>query len=345
MLDTVLGLFSQDLAVDLGTSNTRVHLSGRGLLCDEPTALALQVLPDGSREVIATGVEARAMVGRTPPDIEAVHPVRAGRVTEHDVTEALILALMRRAHGRNGWMRPRIVLGVPHRATAAELDAVADRFDAVGTREVRLIPRPVAAAVGAGLPVWEADTVMVVDVGGGTTEISILQSSEVVSSTILEQGGLAMDAAVAAWVEREWDLRIGPRSAEALKIDVGSAIEEGLIHSGVAKGRCLRRGLPRAQSVTPSDVHSALTSVVDAIAQATRDLLDEAPPSAAAAVRSQGVILAGGGSLLRDLDVALRDRLQIPFIVAESPQRAVITGLARILEDSALQHTIARVDR
>ncbi|HHO54099.1 MAG TPA: rod shape-determining protein [Deltaproteobacteria bacterium] len=341
MLNAMLGLFSQDLAVDLGTSNTRVYLRGTGVVCDEPTVVSVQTDRDGRRRVTAIGSEALPMLGRTPEDIHAIQPIRAGRILDFEVAEAFLLHLVRRAHGRNGWMRPRMVVAVPHHASDMEARAVRDSCESAGAREVHLVPRPIAAAVGASLPVQEPDGTLIVDVGGGSTEISLLALSGVVLSRVVPGGGEGMDAAIIQWLQRERRLLVGRPSAERLKIALGTASHPDPSATSVVKGRCLERGIPRSETVSAADIASALAPHVEAIAVGIRNAISEAPPELGSDVVDQGVVLTGGGSLLRDLDLGLRDLTGLPVIRAEDPEQAVAHGVGGILEDTLLQHAVA----
>lgn len=341
MFSTVLGLFSQDLAVDLGTSFTRVHLRNTGRVCDEPTVVALHTDRDGRRRVTAFGSDARPMLGRTPDDISAVQPIRRGRVADFEVAEALLLHLVRRIHGRNGWMRPRMVVAVPHHASDMEVRAVRDSCESAGAREVQLVPRPIAAALGAHLPIHEPAGTLVVDVGGGSTEVSVLSLSGVVSCRTVEGGGEGMDEAIIDWLRVHRDLLVGRPSAERLKIELGMACDPDPGARAVVKGRCLARGVPRAETVTAVDVCQALTAHIDAIGDAVRAAIEEAPPELGSDIVDHGVVLTGGGARLRDLDRALRDRTGLPVVCAEAPDHAVITGVGRVLEEPGLERIVA----
>ncbi|MEQ1564015.1 MAG: rod shape-determining protein [Myxococcota bacterium] len=342
MFSTVLGLFSQDLAVDLGTSVTRIHLRNAGTVCEEPTVVALHTDRGGRRRVTAIGAEARPMLGRTPDDIQAVQPIRNGRVADFEVAEALLLHLVRRVHGRNGWMRPRMVVAVPHHASDMEVRAVRDSCESAGAREVQLVPRPIAAALGAQLPIHEPSGTLVVDVGGGSTEVSVLSLSGVVSCHTVDGGGEGMDDAIIDWLQRERRLLVGRPTAERLKIELGTAsLDHGTRANALVKGRCLRRGVPRAESVSAVDVYQALVPHVDAIAAAVRRAIEEAPPELGSDIVDHGVVLTGGGARLEGLDRALRDRTGLPVVCAENPERAVIAGVGRVLDEPGLQLAIA----
>jgi rod shape-determining protein MreB len=341
MFSAVLGLFSQDLAVDLGTSTTRVHLSGSGVVCDEPSVVAVLDDRSGRRRVIAIGDQALPMLGRTPDDIRAIQPMRAGRVVDFEVAEALLLHLVRRIHNRNGWMRPRMVVAVPHGASDMELRAVRDSCEAAGARAVHMVPRPLAAAVGAGLPVHQPTGHLVVDLGAGATEISVLSLSGVVACTAVPGGGLGLDEAIIAWCKREHALLVGQPSAERLKLTLGAATRPDLSATAWVKGRCLRRGTPRAVQVSARGVCEALQPAIDAIATGVRKVLHDAPPELASDIVETGLVLVGGGALLRGIDEALRARTGLPVVIAEQPLRCVVDGAGRVLEELDLREAMA----
>jgi rod shape-determining protein MreB and related proteins len=341
MFSAVLGLFSQDLAVDLGTSATRVHLSGSGVVCDEPSVVAVMDDRRGRRRVIAFGEEALPMVGRTPDDIRAIEPMKAGRVVDFEVAEALLLHMVRRIHGRNGWMRPRMVVTVPFGASDMELRAVRDSCEAAGARAVHLVPRPLAAALGAGLPVHEPSGHLVVDLGAGATEISMLSLSGVVNCTALETGGRTMDEAIIAWCKKAHALLVGRPSAERVKHELGAAHVPDPSKTMWVKGRCLRNGTPHAVKITARGVYDALGPSIDLIAQGIRKVLQDAPPELASDVVETGVVLVGGGALLQGLAEALKARTGLPIIVAENPTRAVIHGAGRVIEELDLREAMA----
>jgi rod shape-determining protein MreB len=341
MFSAVLGLFSQDLAVDLGTSNTRVRVRNARETADEPTVVTVQTDRAGRRTVTAVGREARPMLGRTPEDLVAIQPIRGGRVVDFEVTEALLVHLVRRVHGRSAWMRPRMVVAMPHRASDMEVRAIRDSCESAGAREVKLVPRPVAAALGAGLEIQEPSGVMVVDVGGGATEISVLSLNGVVASTVVEGGGEGMDDAIIRMLEVERSLFVGRPSAERLKIELGTAADPDPDRHATIRGRCAIGGIPRAEEVSAADVHRALLPHVEAIAEAVRRMVDSVAPEIGADIVDQGVVLTGGGAKLRHLDAALRDRTGLPVVCAERPEHAVIKGVSRILQENALYEAIA----
>ena len=332
MLSAVIGLFSQDLAVDIGTSRTRVRLRGSGVVCDEPTVLAVQEHPLHGRQVIAVGEEAVPMIGRTPRDVEAIQPIRAGRIAHFEVAEAFLLHLVRHVHGRNGWMRPRMVVAVPHHASDMEVRAIRDSCESAGAREVQLISRSIAAALGAQLPIHEPAGTLVIDIGGGGSEASLLALSGVVLAHPLVVGGHTMDDAIVQWLAEAHEILVSQPSAERLKISVGLSGLEDPERPALVKGRCLRRGVPVAREVLAGEVAQALAPCVEQLGAAITHLLAEAPPELSTDVVDRGVVLTGGASHLAGLDAALRELTHFPIIRAEEPDLAVISGLGRILD-------------
>jgi rod shape-determining protein MreB len=332
VLSTVLGLFSQDLAVDLGTSHVRIHRRRAGLVADEPSVVAVRKNGRGRRDIIAIGDAALPMLGRTPEDTVAIQPIRAGRVADFEVAEALLLHLVRQVHGRNRWMRPRMVVAVPHAASDMEVRAVRDSCESAGAREVVQVARPIAAALGVGLPVHEPSGMLIVDVGGGATEVSVLSLRGIVSHSVVAGGGEGMDEALVHWLGRDKALLVGRPSAERLKLEIGTAAEAVRATRWTVAGRCLRRGVPRAETVDQVEVMEALAPCVDAIARAIRQAIERAPPEIGADIVDQGAILVGGGARLRGLDRALRDRTGLPVVLADAPEQAVLRGVGRVLD-------------
>ncbi len=337
MLRAVLGLFSQDLAVDLGTSSTRLYRRGTGVVADAPTVVALERQADGAR-MVAAGEQALPMLGRTPRGIEAVQPVRDGRIAKPEVAEALLLHLVQQSHGRSRWVHPRLVVGIPHPAADDEVRLLRRCCEAAGAREIRLVARPLAAAVGAGLPAHEPTGTLIVDLGGGRTEISLIASGRIIASSTVAGGGEGMDHAVIHWLSERQGVLVGRWSAERLKHEVGH------VHPTVCerrratvRGRCLRRGIPTAVPVDAEDLRPVFKPAVQAIADEIRRLLRGAPPELSTDVVDRGVVLTGAGSQLAGLDLALRDLTQLPFVRAEAPGLAVVRGLGSFLEqDPAL---------
>jgi len=341
MLSAVLGLFSQDLAVDLGTSTTRIYQRGGSVVCDEPTLVAVHTDRRGRRQVIAVGEEARPMCGRTPRDIEVVRPVRQGQIHDYEVAEALLLHLVRRVHGRNTWVSPKMVVAIPHRTTEMERRALRESCETAGAREVYLVSRPLAAALGAGLPVERPSGHLVVDLGGGATEASVVSMGGVARSRLVPGGGRGLDRAIADHLWDAHDLLVGEPTAERLKVELGEALPPTRGRTRRVSGRCLRRGVPRTVEVTAHAVHDALSGGIAAVAHAIRALLDESPPELAADIVDHGVVLVGGGSHLRGLPAALREATGLAVVQAERPDLAVVEGTGRILEELELLEAVA----
>ncbi|MBA2319709.1 MAG: rod shape-determining protein [Deltaproteobacteria bacterium] len=331
MFSAVLGLFSQDLAVDLGSTHTRVLARGPAAATVEPTVIAVRTDRRGRRAVIATGAEALPMLGRAPDDTLALQPIRGGRIVDYEAAEAFLLSLVRRIHGRNAWIRPRMVVAVPHGASDMELRAVRDSCESAGAREVHLVPRPVAAAMGADLPIQQASGYLVVDVGGGSTEVSVLSLSGVVASRSVPGGGEGMDDAIVRWVEQHHGLLIGRPTAERVKIALGNAFRAELADS-VVKGRCLALGVPRAVTLQGEEIHRALLPAVAAIGEAIQRTIEGVPPEIGSDIVDHGIVLTGAGARLAGLDLAMREATGLPVIVAENPELAVVAGARRLLD-------------
>lgn len=341
MLTAVFGLFTQDLAVDLGSSRTRIHLRGSGLVCDEPSVVAVHVHTDGRRRVIAIGTEALPMLGRTPEHISAIQPVRNGTVEDYEVAEALLTTLVRRTHGATGFLKPRMAIALPSQCSEMASRALRDSCAAAGAREIHLVPRPVAAALGAGLPIEEPNGHLVVDLGGTRSEISVLSLSAVVHNRVVEGGGEGLDQAIVDYVRRHHAVEIGRPTAEHLKCTLGSAIAGGIQGSATAKGRCLRLGVPRAIEIDATDIQAALAPLIAHLAQALTSAVEAIPPELASDVVENGVVLVGGGAELDQIATALRHLTGLPIVVADDPSTAVARGAARVLEELDLLERVA----
>lgn len=339
MFSTVLGLFSQDLAVDPGTARTRVWMRGAGVVAETATLVAVTTNARGRREVHALGDDVLPWVGRTGDDLELVEPIREGRIHDYGVAEAFLLHLFRRIHGRNTWMRPRLVVPAPGAASPMELRALRDSCEAAGARDVTLVPRPIAAALGAGLATSDPHGQLVIELGAGSTELAVIALDRVVASRSIP-GGRACDQAVVDRVRLDHDLLIPLATAQRLKEELGAACEAEA-RSLVVAGRCARTGLPRAAEVLADEVCRALAPHVLALRDATADVLRAVPNALAHDVAARGLVLTGAGARLRDLDRALWRSTGLPALVAAEPDRSVIRGVGRVLEATELQEAVA----
>jgi len=327
LLDWVYGLFSNDLAIDLGTATTLTFVRGKGIVSNEPSVVAVQRTGNGTKKVLAVGKQAKEMLGRTPGNIVAVRPMKDGVIADFEVAEAMLRYFIQRVHNRQTLVKPRIIIGVPSGITEVEKRAVRDSALAAGAREVYLIEEPMAAAIGAGLPVTEPSGNMIVDIGGGTTEVAVISLSGIVAARSIRVAGDKMDEAVVAYIRRKYNLLIGERTAELVKKQIGNAYRLDEIESMEIKGRDL--------------IAEALSEPVGAIVEAVRSVLERTPPELAADIVDRGIVLTGGGSLLRNLDVLLREETGLPVMVSDSPECAVVLGTGRALDELALLKEVA----
>ena len=322
--------FSRDMGVDLGTANTLIYVKGKGILIREPSVVALK---DGSKEALAVGNEAKKMIGRTPGNIVAVRPMKDGVIADFDVTERMIRYFINKAHKRTRLVRPRVIICVPSGVTEVEKRAVLDAAEEAGAREAYLIEEPMAAAIGADLPLLDPTGNMVVDIGGGTTEVAIISLGGVVSSRSVRLGGDEMDEAIVQYIKSKYNLMIGERTAEEIKIDVGSALAEEADNEKEIRGRDLVKGLPKTITVTGKEIQEALEEPVKTIITAVKMTLEKAPPELASDVMDKGVIMVGGGSLLSGLPSRLRQEIEMPIHLAEDPLDCVARGTGIALEE------------
>jgi len=341
ILDTVLGWFSNDLAIDLGTANTVVFAKGKGIVSSEPSVVAVTRDTRGVDKVRAVGQEAKDMLGRTPGNIVAIRPMKDGVIADFDITEAMLRYFINKAHDRKRLIRPRIVIAVPSGITEVEKRAVRESAMSAGAREVYLIEEPMAAAIGAGLPVTEPSGNMIIDIGGGTTEVAVISLSGVVYANSTRVGGDKMDDAIISYVKRKYNLLIGERTAELIKIAIGTAYPDDDIRTMEIKGRDLVAGVPKTLELKSEEVREALAEPVNAVVESVRIALERTPPELAADIVDKGIVLVGGGSLLRNLDVLLRESTGLPVMLAEDPLTAVAVGTGRTLEELPLLKDIA----
>jgi len=332
IFDPILGLFSDDLAIDLGTANTLVFVKGKGIVCAEPSVVAVHKDSRGIRKVLAVGREAKEMLGRTPGNIEAIRPMKDGVIADFEITEAMLRYFIRKVHNRRTLVRPRIIICVPYGITEVERRAVRESAECAGAREVYLIDEPMAAAIGAGLPITEPSGNMIVDIGGGTTEVAVISLAGIVYSNSIRVAGDRMDDAITQYLKRKYNLLIGERTAEQIKITIGSAYPNGEIKTMEIKGRDLVAGVPRVMEVNSEEIREAIAEPVFSIVEAVKVALEQTPPELAADIVDKGIVLAGGGALLSQIDVLLREETGLPVTIAEDPLSSVVYGTGKALD-------------
>jgi rod shape-determining protein MreB len=337
ILESFFGLFSNDLAIDLGTANTLVYVKGEGIVCNEPSVVAVQRDARGGRRVLAVGVEAKKMVGRTPGNIFAIRPLKDGVIADFDITEAMLRAFIRKSHNnRKTFVYPRIIICVPFGITEVEKRAVKESAESAGAREVYLIEEPMAAAIGAGLPITEPTGNMIVDIGGGTTEVAVISLAGIVFSRSVRVGGDKMDEAISQYIKRKYNLLVGERTAELIKITIGSAYPGQEIQTMEIKGRDLVNGVPKTVEISDEEIRDSLLEPINQIVETVRVALERTPPELASDIIDRGIVLAGGGSLLRNLDTLLREETGLPVTLADDPLTAVVVGAGKVLDELAL---------
>jgi rod shape-determining protein MreB len=330
MLSGLGWVMGRDMALDLGTANTVVYVRGEGIVLDEPSVVAVNTK---TRKVLAVGAEAKSMIGRTPAHIQAVRPLKDGVIADFDMCEEMLRFFIERVHQRR-WTKPRMVIAVPSGITGVEQRAVQEAAESAGARRpTHIIEEPMAAAIGTGLQVWEPTGNMIVDVGGGTTEVAVISLGGIVSSQSIRVGGDEFDNVVAQFVKKEHSLLIGERTAEEIKIVLGSAYPLAREARAEIRGRDLVSGLPRVVSVTTDDIREGLEESITAICDAVRGTLDHTPPELAADIMESGIMLAGGGALLRNLDQRLANETGMPITVADEPLHAVVRGCGQVLDN------------
>ena len=338
VLTSILGLFSNDLAIDLGTANTLVYVKGKGIALREPSVVTVQ---KDSKHVLAVGSEAKAMVGRTPENIMAIRPMKDGVIANFEITEAMLRYFIQKVHNRKTFVRPRMVICVPSGITQVERRAVRDSAENAGAREVYLIEEPMAAAIGVGLPVEEPGGSMVVDIGGGTTEVAVISLAGIVYAESVRVGGDEMDEAIISYIKRNYNLLIGERTAEEIKIQVGSAYVIGERKTLEIKGRDLIAAIPKTVVISDEEIRESLSEPVSAIVETVRGALERTPPELAADIVDRGIVLAGGGGLLRGIDLLIKEETGLPVTVAEDPLSAVVMGTGKVLDELDLLGKLA----
>ncbi len=333
VFNSFFGFFSSDLAIDLGTANTLVYLRDKGIVLSEPSVVAVH---KETKQVLAVGTQAKQMLGRTPSNIVAIRPMKDGVIANFEITETMLRHFIHKVHNRKTLVRPRIVVSVPSDITQVEKRAVRDSAESAGAREVHLVEEPMAAAIGVGLPIDEPSGNMILDVGGGTTEIAVISMSGIVYSKGVRVGGDVMDECIVSYVKRKYNLLVGERTAEEIKIRIGSAypMEEKLTME--VKGRDLVAGIPKTLVISDDEIREALSEPIGTIIETVRLALERTPPELASDIVDKGIVLAGGGSLLRGLDILLREQTGLPVTLAEDPITAVVLGTGMVLESPDL---------
>jgi rod shape-determining protein MreB len=328
----ILGFFSNDLAIDLGTANTLVFVKGKGIVCNEPSVV---VLRKDDKKPVAVGAEAKRMLGKTPANIIAIRPMKDGVIADFDATGEMLKYFITKVHNRRSFVSPRVIIGVPSGITQVEQRAVKDAAQVSGAREVYLIGEPMAAAIGVGLPVGEPSGNMIVDVGGGTTDVAVISLDGVVYSKAVRVGGDKMDESIMAFIKRRYNLMIGDMTAEMIKINIGSVYKtEGSEQRTMEiKGRDLISGIPKTLTINEAEIREALTEPVNVILDTIRVILENTPPELAADIVDRGIILAGGGALLKGLDLLIRQETGLPVFIADDPLSAVVRGVGKMLDD------------
>jgi len=334
MLQRLFGFFSRDIAIDLGTANTLIYVRGEGIILDEPSVVALhEGGPGKKRRVLAVGHDAKRMIGRTPGSIQAIRPLKDGVIADFVVTEEMLKQFIGEVHQRNWGLAPRIVICVPYGSTPVERKAIRDSGLTAGAREVYLIEEPMAAAIGAGLPVTEASGSLVVDIGGGTSEIAVISYGGIVYSRSVRVGGDKIDEAIINHLRRKYSLLIGGGTAENIKIQLGSAYPQEERREMDVKGRDLINGVPKNLALDDSEILEAITEPVNAIIEGIKVCLERTPPELAADIVDKGIMLTGGGAMLVGLDQLVREETGLPVTIAENPLLCVVLGTGRVLEE------------
>jgi rod shape-determining protein MreB len=333
MFNWMYKLFSRDLAIDLGTANTLIYVRGMGIVSNEPSVVAVQQDSRGGKTVLAVGKEAKEMLGRTPGNIVAIRPMKDGVIADFEITAAMLRYFIRAAHNRSTLVKPRIIIGIPSGITEVERRAVREAAKSAGAREVYLIEQPIAAAIGAGLPITEPSGNMIVDIGGGTSDVAVISLAGIVCAKSVRVGGDKMDEAIIQHIKRKYNLLIGERTAELIKMTIGNAYPSDEVLKMDIKGRDLVAGVPRTLTVSSDEVRDALAEPVNAIVEAVKGTLERTPPELAGDIADRGIVLAGGGALLKGLDALLREETGLPVFLAEDPLSSVVIGAGKALEE------------
>lgn len=341
-LDSIYSLFSNDLAVDLGTSNTLVYVKGKGIVLSEPSVVAVRTDIRGPKRILKVGLEAKKMLGRTPGNIVAIRPIKDGVIADFEITQEMLRYFIKAVHNKRSFsVRPRVAICVPSGATQVEKRAIREAAEQAGAREVYLIEEPMAAAIGADLPITEATSNMIVDIGGGTTEVAVISLAGIVYSKSVRVGGDKMDESIIQHIKRKYNLLIGERTAEIIKMTIGTAYPDDNEETIDVKGRDLVSGIPKIVTINSEEVRKSLTEQIDSIVETVRIALEQTPPELAADIVDTGIVLTGGGALLRKLDVLLREETNLPITISEDPLSAVVLGTGKALDNLDILREVA----
>jgi len=340
-LNALLGAVSNDLAIDLGTANTLVYVKGKGIVLSEPSVVAVRTDNKHRNKVLAVGAEAKRMLGRTPGNIIAIRPMKDGVIADFEVAEAMLRHFIRKVHNRARLIRPRIIIAVPSGITQVEKRAVTESAESAGGREIFLIEEPMAAAIGAGLPITEPTCNMVVDIGGGTTEVAVISLAGIVYSRSIRVGGDKMDDAIVQYIKRKYNLLIGERTAEIIKTTIGNAFPDPEnIETLEVKGRDLVSGIPKILAIDSEEIRIAISEQIDSIVETVKIGLEQTPPELAADIVDRGIVMTGGGALLHNMDTLLREETRLPITVTEDPLSTVVLGSGKALENLSILREI-----
>ncbi len=332
LFDYVLGKFSNDLAIDLGTANTLVYVKGKGIVLSEPSVVAVHKDARGVKKVLAVGSEAKRMLGRTPGNIVAIRPMRDGVIADFDITEAMLRHFILQVHNRRALVRPRIIVSIPSGITQVERRAVRETVESAGAREIYLIEEPMAAAIGAGLPIKEPTSSMIVDIGGGTTEVAVISLAGIVYAKSVRVAGDKIDEEIVQYMKRKYSLLIGERSGEIIKTTIGCAYPDDEVRKVDVKGRDLISGIPKIVEINSEEIREAIQEPISIIVNTIKDALENAPPELAGDIVDRGIVLTGGGALLRKIDVLIREETGLPITIADEPLSTVARGAGMALD-------------
>ena len=335
LFDFILGKFSNDLAIDLGTANTLVYVKGKGIVLNEPSVVAVHKNERGDKKVLAVGTEAKKMLGRTPGNIDAIRPLREGVIADFDITEAMLRHFILSVHNRRTLVRPRIIVSIPSGITQVERRAVRETVESAGAREIYLIEEPMAAAIGAGLPVTEPTSSMIVDIGGGTTEVAVISLAGIVYSKSVRIAGDRIDDDIVQYMKHKYSLLIGEHTGEVIKMTIGNAYPDAdqRIRTMEVKGRDLISGIPKTIEINSDEVREAISESVSLIVDAIKDALENTPPELAGDIVDRGIVLSGGGALLRNIDLTIKEETGLPTTIADDPLSTVARGAGIALDN------------